>query len=191
MGKRTKMIDGFGLVVYAYDTLNRMTPESRTFSNLTGYTPSNFISQNNVVATYTLAYEYDLVNQLTKVTDPWGGAASYQRDISGRVTSITANGYGNYDANNNMPITNIVSGVKYRAWDAFKEFDTGSTAAFAHFAYSYDVRLLPTQITQGGRTTTQTYYDDGKLQEVTNNYRATFNSHFEYDHAGRLQLGRQ
>lgn len=190
MGKRNKMIDGLGQVIYAYDTLNRMTSESRTFSNLTGYTSSNFISQNNVIATYTLGYEYDLANRLTKLTDPWQGSTSYQYDISGRTTTVTANGYGNYDAYNNTPVTNIVSGTKYRAWDALKQFDTGTVTSLAHFDYSYNARLLPTQINQGGRITTQTYYDDGKLQDTTNNYRATFNSHFEYDHAGRIKLAK-
>lgn len=190
IGKRKKMIDGLGQVDYTYDTLNRLTAEARTFSNLTGYNSSNFISQNNVIATYTLAYEYDLANRLTKLTDPWGGSVSYQPDTSGRITSITANGYGNYDAFNNTPITNIVSNTKYRAWDALKQLDTGTTASLAHFEYSYNARLLPTQINQGGRITNQTYYDDGKLQDATNNYRAAFNSHFEYDHAGRIKLAK-
>ncbi len=141
LGKRTKMTDGLGEVNYGYDISNNLTSESRVFSNLTLYNSSNFISKNNVIATYNIGYEYDSVNRLKKITDPWGGSVSYQKDLSGRVTTMTADGYGNYDPYNNAPITSIVSNVKYRAFDALKEFDTGTVASLSHFAYRTCLQL--------------------------------------------------
>lgn len=189
-GNRTKMTDELGQVDYGYDILSRMTAETRTFSNLAAYSPSNFISYNNVISVCTLGYEYNLTGQLTKITDPWQGSVSYQHDKTGQVTSVTANGYGNYDAFNATPITNIVSGVKNRAWGAVKQLDTGTVASLAHFDYSYNLRQFLTQLNQGGRVTAHTYYDDRKIRDVTNSTRPGFNLHHEYDQVGRLRLAK-
>ena len=82
VGNRTLMNDGLGRQSYFYDSLSRMTSETRTFNAL----PNSF----------TLTYGYNLAGQLTSLTDPFNGQVTYQRDSSGRVQSMGANGYSAY-----------------------------------------------------------------------------------------------
>ena len=49
------MTDGLGSVSYGYDSLSRMTSETRTF---------------NGVGSYSLGYLYNLANELTSITGP-------------------------------------------------------------------------------------------------------------------------
>src|SRR2546422_4135600 len=51
-GNRTSMNDGLGSMSYGYDSLSRMTSETRTFTN---------------VGSYSLGYSYNLANELTGV----------------------------------------------------------------------------------------------------------------------------
>jgi hypothetical protein len=198
LGNRKKMIDGLGHVDYSYDPIGRMQSETRVFANLSSYNTSNFLSHNGVVSSYPLTHEYNLAGQLTKIVDPWHaanpaqGSVIYQRDKAGQVIAVEANGYGNFDSinNNNTAISPLVSGIKYRAWGALKEFNTNTDTSISAHAYQYNERLLPTYLKQGNRITTQTYYADGLLQDVADQYRPAFNRHFEYDHAGRLSLAK-
>lgn len=71
-GNRSWMEDGPGRVDYTYDALSRMISETRQFDELPGFT-------------YPLTYEYNLANQLTKVTNPAGASFGYNRDLTGQV----------------------------------------------------------------------------------------------------------
>jgi YD repeat-containing protein len=58
-GNRTQMTDEAGSVSYQYNTLSRLSSETRQFSGITH-------------RTYTLTYEYNLAGQLKNLTDPFG-----------------------------------------------------------------------------------------------------------------------
>ena len=57
-GLKTSMTDGLGSVAYAYDTMNRMTQETRTLTGISG--------------TFSTEYEYNIKGDITEVTYPSG-----------------------------------------------------------------------------------------------------------------------
>jgi YD repeat-containing protein len=70
-GNRLWMTDGFGRVDYSYDTMSRLSSETRT---LTG------------VGQYLLSYTYNLSGELTAIWNSWGGYInSYSYDQVGRL----------------------------------------------------------------------------------------------------------
>ena len=109
-GNRKKMTDGLGQVDYVYDSLSRMSSETRTFSD-----PNNS-SINNVAR--TISYGYNMANQLTSVTDPFSAQVSYNRDSAGRVSSVTGLTFAS--------ISTYASNIQYRAWGAAKHLTYGN-----------------------------------------------------------------
>jgi len=102
LGNRLTMSDGAGNVSYGYDSLGRMTSESRQFTMSDA--PSG---------SFTVNYNYGLAGQLKMVKDPFNDQINYDHDKTGRLTSVTgAAPFGG--------VTNYLSGVQYRAWGALK-----------------------------------------------------------------------
>lgn len=112
------MTDGFGSRSYAYNTLSRMTSETRTFTG---------------VGTYTLGYDYNLAGELKAVTDPWGATINYGFDATGRLGNITGTGYGS--------VSQFLNGAEYRAWGTLKSETYGN--GFTECA-TYNSRLQMT-----------------------------------------------
>jgi YD repeat-containing protein len=67
-GNRSSMTDGMGSISYLYDQLSRLTSETRSFAGL---------------GTFPLTYAYNLGDELTRVTDPFGAQVSYNFDNAG------------------------------------------------------------------------------------------------------------
>jgi YD repeat-containing protein len=193
-GNRTSMSDGAGGVTYSYNQLSQMTSETRSFSAL----PNSF----------TLTYGYNLAGQLASLTDPFNGQVTYQRDSVGRVQSMGASGYvaayfnGNYDQGS-QPVTQIASGIQYRAWGAVKQITYGNGV---WEATSFNSRLQPTQfdvnnvrinnpyayqppynIPSATMTWTYDYFADGRAHHAYDQQEHRNDRRWEYDHAGRLQ----
>src|SRR5207302_7676612 len=82
---------------YVYDSLSRMTSETRTLTN---------------VGAFTLSYDYNLAGELKTLTDPWGATINYGMDSSGRLNNITGSGYGS--------LSQFASNMQYRAWGTLK-----------------------------------------------------------------------
>ena len=75
-GNRTSMTDGTGSTSYSYDTLSRMTSETRTFTGLSG--------------SYALNYSYNLANALTVLAIPFRSRqVGYNYDAAGRLSGVT------------------------------------------------------------------------------------------------------
>jgi YD repeat-containing protein len=98
------MADGLGSVSYNYDQLSRLSSETRYFSAL---------SRSPTVGNYVISYQYNLANELTSVTDPFGAQMSYNRDTAGRVTSVTGSGFLNISST--LQKFNIALGAVRRA----------------------------------------------------------------------------
>jgi len=96
------MTDGIGSRTYAYDSLSRLTSETRTISDLN--------------ASFTLSYGYNLAGELKAITDPWNATINYGFDASGRLTNVTAINYG---------ISQFINSIGYRAWGAPKQIAYG------------------------------------------------------------------
>ena len=120
-GNRLWMTDAAGRVDYQYDSLSRLTSETRYFSLLS--------------RSYMLGYSYNLAGQLSGVTDPFGASFSYQRDAAGQLTAVTGSpSFGG--------VTNYIWNIRYRAWGAVKSASYGNNSVSTT---QYNGRLQPTQ----------------------------------------------
>jgi YD repeat-containing protein len=152
-GNRTSMTDSPGSMTYSYDQLSRLTSETRYFSAL-----SNSTTGGN----YAVSYQYNLANELTSVTDPFGAQIGYTRDTVGRTTAVMGSGFAN--------VSSYVSNIQYRAWGGVKAAAYGNNSASTT---SYNNRLQPSQFrltdaNSGASYIRENYafYGDGRLQSV-------------------------
>lgn len=166
-GNRTSMTDGLGSQSYIYDSLSRMTSETRSFGS-----PLN--------QSFTLSYDYNLAGELKTITDPWGATINYGIDSSGRLNNITGGGYG--------AVTQFASNMQYRAWGTLKSetYGNGFTEAATYNTRlqmtSFEVRKPSTELQMS--TITQ-FYPDGQVKFAHNALDERFDRAFAYDHAGR------
>jgi len=167
-----------------------MTSETRTLSAFT-----------NAV---TLTYGYNLSGQLTSITDPFNGQVTYQRDNTGRVTSMGANGYvawyheSNYNEGS-MSVTQLASNIQYRAWGAVKQMTYGNGVGETT---GFNQRLQPTAYSlsnvrfynsfpypnKASATMSWTfdYFDEGRANHAYDQSDHSYDRRWEYDHAARL-----
>jgi hypothetical protein len=173
VGNRTRMADASGISDYHYDQLSRMDWEKRTVNGITG--------ANNI---FQISYGYDLGGNLTSVTYPFNAALSYSRDHTGRVTDVTANGFGN--------TSQFASDLRYRAWGALKSMTYGSSLSLS---LDYDGRLRPTSSRlsssqsplRTGMQTDYQYYADGTLRFAHDLADERFDRAYSYDEVGRVK----
>lgn len=177
-GNRTSMTDGLGSVSYVRNSLSQMISETRNFNDPV----APFLN-----ASYTLSYDYNLVGELKKITDPFSSSIDYTFDSIGRLNGITGSGalYGN--------VSTYASGFSYRASGGIKGLTYGNNFTMSA---SYDSRLRPTQFrvtAAGGQAdiikNDYSYYADGTLKYSKNWLDERFDRAFSYDHRGMLQQG--
>jgi RHS repeat-associated protein len=111
-GDRVKMTDGTGVTTYQYDALDRLTETKDGHGNTAGY-------------------EYDLANEVSKITYPNAKAVTQTYDGAGRLKTVTDwLGHATklaYDANSNLTATTFPSGTtnedvySYDTTDEMKE----------------------------------------------------------------------
>jgi YD repeat-containing protein len=160
-GNRVTMTDSLGAASYAYDTLSRMTSETRLI---------------NGIGTYSLSYSYNVAGALTTLTDPFGAQVGYEYDATGRTTRVTGTGFGN--------VSTYASNLKYRASGALKSLDYGNTRSLA---LTYNARLQPATFTVPNvLSKTYDYQPDGRLVFSHDLSNSKFDRSYEYDHAGRI-----
>jgi YD repeat-containing protein len=127
---------------YGYDSLSRMTSETRHINALGSYGPN--------YGDFTIGYtSYTPSNQLQAVTDPFNATTNLSYDNAGRTNGVTGS-----DSGTNFT---YVGSVGYRAWDAVKNRDGATT--------SFNSRMQPIQFRGWGRYD-YTYYDDGRLKQI-------------------------
>ena len=170
-GNRTSMTDGLGSQSYSYNSLSRMTSETRNFVD-----PSTpFLN-----ASYTLSYDYNLAGELKTIGDPWGGTLNYGFDSTGRLNNVNSSGYGG--------VTQFTSNLQYRAWGTLKAetYGNGFTQAASYNSRlqitSFEVRNPSSELRMS--TTTQ-FYADGQVKFSHNALDDRFDRGFAYDQLGR------
>jgi YD repeat-containing protein len=172
-GNRSSMNDGSGMTTYNYDQLSRLTSETRTFNGLAG--------------SYTLGYGYNLLNEITSVTDQHSGTSfSSVYDSTGRVFSVSGSGYGG-------AATQFATQISYRAFGAPKSVAYGNNTSIS---FGYNSRGFTTGFTANlpgyyfGAA--YQYYADGRLkfaQDQSTYPTPTKDRAYNYDQAGRLSEG--
>ncbi len=171
LGRRTYMEDGSGTTTYAYDSLSRLTSETKTFTGVTG--------------NFALAYTYQLSGKLKSITDPFGDVINYNHDKAARTTSVTGSAYAG--------ITTYASGIEFRAFGGVKEMSYGSSDS-SNITYEYDSSLRPVEydatssVLGGGyvRRATYEYFKDGSVKKVNNLLDPGLDQNYKFDHVGRL-----
>jgi len=177
---RTAMSDGTGSATYSYDELSRMVSETKTITGLTG--------------SLTIGYQYALLGQLKKITDPSDAEINYAFDRTGRLTGVTGSGtlYSS--------VSTYASNISYRGWGALKSMNYGDSTTET---LEYNNRLQPTSYSVSGikvynTTTAQpeggdfTYYNDGTLKFASDDRSdaSLYGLHdraYVYDHVGRIK----
>jgi YD repeat-containing protein len=182
-GNMTEMDDGPGKVKYVYDTLGRLTEERRFFDTLDN--PDQSVTPDQGEGDrrpFILKYEYNLSGQLRKFTDPRNDFIEYSYNKASLLTSVTGSNFAG--------VTNYVTGIQYRAWEAPKQASYGS----GHTAASkYGIRMQIQQFdlpgVMGG---TYDYNPDGRLKTMKaatdanpTAYDRRMDRSFLYDQAGR------
>jgi YD repeat-containing protein len=178
VGNRTEMTDGTGNTSYVYDSLSRMTSETKYITDLDD--------------DFTINYTYALSGSVLTYTDPQDSArkAEYAFDKTGR-TSEAKNTYSGATKQR-------LHETQYRAWGALKKHTFSTVGAASTFSvpvqFDYDNRLdvsahySPYAPEPSGY---QHYveYDrnaDGKINLSTDTLVQSFTRNFEYDHIGRV-----
>ncbi len=164
-GNRTSMTDGLGSVSYNYDQLSRLTSEGRYF--------------NTLGQSFTVSYQYNLANELTVMSDPFGATLNYAYDSTARLNSVNGSGYGS--------VTQFASNMKYRAWGGLKGVNYDSIRSLT---INYNSRMNPTLFGVGGQYYTvgseYQYYADGRISYSRDLTDGKFDRSYSYDHITRL-----
>lgn len=188
-GNRKLMNDGMGSVTYTYDQLSRLMSETRQFSSLSGSASGG---------NYTLGYDYNLANQLTKVTDPNNVQVHYDYDHTGRLDGVTGTGFTN--------VSTFLSNIQYRAWGAPKSVTHMNNSRTTETTYDARLRvatykLLPV-IDEIRLHNQYEYFPDGRLKKLTDldDHDPTiigftdsgrwFSRVYRYDNLGRIARAR-
>ena len=171
-GNRTSMNDGVGSHAYAYNSLSRLSSETRTISDP---------APPYLNASFTLTYDYNLAGSLKKITDPWNVTINYGIDTAGRLASVTGLNYG---------VSQFINSIGYRAWGAPKQvaYGNGRTASM-----NYNSRLQTSHFEipnagglQGVMSIDYQYHADGRLRYSHNILDPRFDRSYQYDHATRI-----
>jgi YD repeat-containing protein len=163
-GNRIEMTDGLGSATYVYNSLSRMTSETR---NITQATPT----------AYTINYQYSLAGQLTGITDPNGNTINYTRDLMGRTSAITGTSFGG--------VSTYISSMSYRAWGAVKQVNYGNGKTL-NATYNDRLKAETFQI-PGVMSKSYEYYADGTLKFSSDLLDHRFDRLYQWDHAGRIK----
>jgi RHS repeat-associated protein len=161
-GNRTSMTDSaVGAATYSYDSLSRMTSETRTFP----------------VGSYSLNYSYNYAGQLTGITNPWNASVGYDYDSSGRLANVNGAGYAG--------VTSYASGINYRAFGAIKSATFGDHQSLLT---TYDNRMRPTSSNVSNVLGyNYNYYEHtGRVNYAQSIYDGTLDRSYEYDQVAAL-----
>ncbi len=178
-GNRTVMDDGPGIVTYTYDTLSRMTSETRVIDDLSRYIYGG--SGQSYLNTYSVGYDYNLGGGLKRILTPTGDTIDYSHDISGMVTKVSGTPRDG--------VTDYIADIKYRAWGAPKQI------LYGYGGYTitsqYNNRMLISSINDQSVVGANYGYDlDGQLKTVQGLYNRTLDQSRSYDHVGRVTQAR-
>jgi YD repeat-containing protein len=184
-GNMTKMTDGLGEQLYAYDQLSRLKSETRNFNE---QLPAQVTPPNG----FKIQYEYDLTGQLKKVTDPYGEEVKYAQDRAGRLSGVS--GFQS-DTQTNLQ---YVTAASYTAFGSAKKITYGNNTSveseFNNRLQTKKISLKDLSLNTVSEFEYQ-YNNDGKLK-FSNEHGyfpgkegtdlAMFDRSFHYDFAGRL-----
>ena len=169
-GNRMWMTDGTGRVDYYYDALSRLTSETKQITGITS-------------RTFTTSYTYNVANELTSLTDPFGAVTSYLYDVTGRLTKVTGTGFNTAE---------YISQIDYRAWGGRKRILYGNNL---NVKFTYNPRLNISRYEGLEGTTVKMgaeyqFHADGKIRFSDDLTDPKLDRSYTYDNVGRLSQAR-
>ncbi len=178
IGHLTSLTDQAGSATYNYDTIGRMSSESRAINGVTK----------------NMSYTYNLDGSIATVTypsatpnGPVGDVITYTSDAAGHTLSVK-------DIGNNI---NYVTGATYNAPGMLTGSTYGQRASFTGIVnqFGFNVRLQPVNLWSSSPTKTlmglsydyQAWIgDNGNVTQIINNRDQSRNQIFTYDPLNRL-----
>jgi RHS repeat-associated protein len=165
-GNRRTMTDGMGSMTYDYNNLSQLTSETRGLNGLN----------------YTTTYSYNLVGELSRLTNPLGTVVNYGYDKIGRLTGLTGSPIGN-------PST-YAGSMTYRAFGSLKGMSYGDGRGLST---TYDDRMRLTKWDVNNTLGYNYNYDylnehTGRVTYAGSIYDPTLDRSYEYDQVGRLAV---
>jgi hypothetical protein len=163
LGNPSWMDDGPGRVDYGYDTMGRLTSETRRFDSLPEMA-------------FQFSYDYNLAGEIKQVTDPRGDAIYYGYDSGGSLTGVTGSSFAG--------VTSYATGFQYRAWGQPKYLAYGDSF---HADIGYDAQLSVTSFNiPGVLGANYTLNENGRIRSAQSLIDSRLNRSFTWDHIGRI-----
>jgi YD repeat-containing protein len=164
LGNKLSMSDGSGNTQFEYTALSKLRSETHQIVGLG--------------SSSTLAYEYNLLGALKKITNANGTYVDYGYDQAGQVSSITG-------TLNGSPVT-YATGLEYRASGALKHLVYGSGKSLD---VSFDQQYLPSHLAVSGLISKNyEYHPDGRIKYSADLIDNRFDRFYGYDQEGRISL---
>ncbi|MEW8000867.1 MAG: RHS repeat-associated core domain-containing protein [Candidatus Thiodiazotropha endolucinida] len=165
LGRLTSIGDPSGVTSLGYDDRGNLVTHTHTRSG----------------ETLSLAYAYDLANNLIQQTYPSGRLVNYTRDQQGRIVAITT------QAGAGAPLQEVVSGVSYQPYGPLAGLDYGNGLALA-IDYDLDGRISAMETHNGILLQSQFGYDYNRVNDITGilDQVTQENQGFDYDLLHRL-----
>ena len=166
IGRLWRITDDSGSTAYAYDARG------------------NIVKSTHVIqgTTYITRYDYNLADQLTKITYPSGRIVNYVRDVMGRISSITT------QANSVSAAVNIATSISYLPYGEVAGWNYGN-GLVAAISYDADYRITKIRIRDGA---VDIYHNDygydagGNVDNIVDNLIPARSQIFVYDALDRL-----
>ena len=131
------------------------------------------ITDANAAPVQTYTYTYDGYGNLTKVTDPMGGAYKYTYLVNGPMSSIT-------DKNNN-----VADVIYYSGYAARELISCNSRTGFSYDTTTHTTTVIDFMENGNNQTSSYVYNDKGWLLKFVGAC-CGYNMTFAYDNAGNL-----
>jgi RHS repeat-associated protein len=185
--------EGFPALIAQVDVTDPQGNVERVVFNANGYTSSDTRAlgkSEQQVTTYT----YYADNLIGSITDQLGRVTSYDYDLNGNPTTITAlSGTGNavtttisYDGTFSQPlsVTDPLNHTTTFAYDGSGNLTTATDALGHSTTFGYNSKGLVTSVTDGVQNSTSFAYDFSDLIGITDALQNT--TSIFYDGAGRM-----
>jgi RHS repeat-associated protein len=167
VGRLTSVTDQSGSTSWAYDTLGRVTTETRVIAG----------------KSYATAYGYNKSGRITSITYPSGRIVTIARSTVGRVTSVVMK------KTSAAANENVATAVAFKPMSGLVSAMTHGNNLITTAAYDNDYRLTSLTLKNGAATvsgTTYAYADGLNITGITNTVTAANSNTLAYSLANRL-----
>jgi YD repeat-containing protein len=181
-GSRSQMTDGEGATVYTYTAYRQLESETRTFTGLSG-------------KTFALNYTYNQADMVTRVNylNKVGTTTVFDKNVNyaylqtGSLSGVGTNLIGT-DPNST---TNVLNTVAFRGFGALKSLNYGNGRTLT-LTYSDQRQSMASMAFKRSDGTdpiinnTYTYFNDGRIQKITDQVDGAYTTTYTYDTSHRL-----